>query len=283
METKMTAAMTTVWDALENVFEETAVPFLTSIGGKLVFALLVWFVASKLIKLSVRMLERSKAFGLIEGTVRSFTLSFIRIGLNVLLFITIIAILGVPMSSVVAVVASAAAALGLAMQGALSNLAGGLMLLIFRPFEQGHYIEAAGVAGTVQEINLFYTVLITFDGKKATVPNGTLMNSNIIDCSSEEIRRADVPFTCAKTQDPGKLREMMVAVACRQPKVLLDDENYRPSCYIVGSTNNALKASVRVWCKNEDYWDVYYALNQAVSEALLEAGVQEPTVRIAAE
>ena len=283
METKIASAMTTIGDALEKLFEETALPFLTSIGGKLMFALLVWFVAAKLIKLSVKMLERSKAFGLIEGTVRSFTLSFIRIGLNVLLFITIIAILGVPMSSVVAVVASAAAALGLAMQGALSNLAGGLMLLIFRPFEQGDYIEAAGVAGTVREVNLFYTVLITFDGKKATVPNGILMNSNIIDYSSEAIRRADVPFICAKTQDPDKLREMMLAVAYRQPKVLLDDESHLPSCYIVGSTNNALKASVRVWCKTEDYWDVYFALNQAVSEALLEAGVKEPVVRITSE
>lgn len=281
MKEKMASTMDSAWSALVELFQTTAVPFLTTIGGKLVFALLVWFVGAKLIKMAVKMLERSKAFGLIEATVRSFTLSFIRIGLNVLLFITIIAILGVPMSSVVAVVASAAAALGLAMQGALSNLAGGLMLLIFRPFEQGDYIEAAGVAGTVREINLFYTVLITFDGKKATVPNGILMNSNIIDYTSEEARRADVTFTCAKTQDLDKLRELMIGVAYRQPKILLNDENRLPSFYIVGNTNNALKASVRVWCKTEDYWDVYFALNSAVSEALNEAGVQEPVVRIA--
>lgn len=144
----------------------------------------------------------------IEGTVRTFILSFLKAGLYAILAISIIGIMGVPMASVVAVLASAGVAIGLALQGALSNLAGGIILMIFKPFHQGDYVSAAGVEGVVKEVTLFYTVILTLDNKRITVPNGSLMNANITDYSAEELRRVDLRFACAKSEAPAKIQDM---------------------------------------------------------------------------
>lgn len=148
-------------------------------GGRLLLALLVLLLGRLMIRSLLRLLDKSRLLTRAEGTVRSFTRSFIKIGLHLLLTISIIGILGVPMASVITVLASAGVTVGLALQGALSNLAGGVMLMLFRPFRQGDYISAAGVEGTVREVTLFYTVLMTVDNKRITVPNGGLMNATI--------------------------------------------------------------------------------------------------------
>lgn len=261
-----------------NTLLSTLVSFLASVGGKLVFALLVWVVGSKAIKMLVKMLENDKNFGKVEPTVRGFALSFVKIALNVLLVISIITILGVPMSSIVAVVASCAAAVGLALQGALSNLAGGIMLLLFHPFKQNDYIEAAGVSGTVVEINLMYTVLITPDAKRITVPNGTLMNSNVIDYSAEEYRRVDLAFACAKTENAARVEEILLEKAAAHPLVV--SEKDKPFARLTGGTDTAMQFAVRVWCKNADYWTVYFDLTDSITAALGEAGVQAPATRV---
>ena len=174
----------------------------TAVGGKLILALLVLLIGNALIKSALKMLAKSKLLDKAEGTVRTFTLSFVKIGLYVILVISIIGIMGVPMASVVTVLASAGVAVGLALQGALSNLAGGIMLMLFKPFQLGDYVSAAGVEGVVKEVTLFYTVILTLDNKRITVPNGSLMNANITDFSSEELRRVDLTFACAKSESP---------------------------------------------------------------------------------
>lgn len=153
----------------------------TAAGGKIILALLVLIIGNILIKSVLKFLGKSKMMDKIEGTVRIFILSFLKAGLYAILAISIIGIMGVPMASVVAVLASAGVAIGLALQGALSNLAGGIMLMIFKPFHQGDYVSAAGVEGVVKEVTLFYTVILTLDNKRITVPNGSLMNANITD------------------------------------------------------------------------------------------------------
>ena len=162
---------------------------LVPLVGKLAFALVVWLVGKWAVGKIVGLLEKSKGFARLEGTVRTFALSFVKIGLYVLLGISIIGILGVETSSIVAVLASAGVTVGLALQGALSNLAGGIMLLVFKPFKIGDYVDAAGVSGVVKEVTLFYTVIITVDNKHITVPNGSLMNANVVNYSTEELRR----------------------------------------------------------------------------------------------
>ena len=249
--------------------------------GKLVFALIVWLVGKWAIGKIVGLLEKSKGFARLEGTVQTFTLSFARIGLFVLLVISIIGILGVETSSIVAVLASAGGTVGLALQGALSNLAGGIMLLIFKPFKLGDYVDAAGDSGVVKEVTLFYTVIMTLDNKRITVPNGSLMNTNVVDYSSAELRRVDLTFSCAKSEAPARIQEIMQQVMADNEKVLSQPD--APFARLSGGTNEAMEFTVRAWCKNEDYWTVYFDLTQKITEALAAAGVKAPSVRVVSE
>ena len=189
------------------------------VGGKLVLALLIFIIGRMIINRIVGLFERGKMMDKMDPTVKTFMLNFIKIGLNIVLVISIIGVLGVPMASVVAVLASAGLAVGMALQGALSNLAGGIMLLVFRPFNVGDYIVAAGDEGIVKEITLFYTVLTTTDNKKVTIPNGSLMNANVTNCSSEEFRRVDLTFGLGKGNDIEKVRGVMLDVIDRKSVV----------------------------------------------------------------
>ena len=254
------------------------VPFL----GKVVFAFIVYLVGKWLIRKVLGMMGRSKRFAELDGAVRTFALSFAKLGLYALLFISIIGILGVETSSIVAAVASCGVAVGLALQGALSNLAGGIMLLIFKPFKLGDYVDAAGVSGTVTELTLFYTVLKTPDNKRITVPNGSLMNSNVVDYSCEDLRRVDLAFSCAKGESPAKIQEIMLGVMTRHEKVLQEGDK-APFARLSGGTNQSMDFTVRAWCSNADYWDVFFDLTQGITEALGAAGVQAPAFRVVSD
>ena len=246
--------------------------------GKLAFALVVWLVGKWAVGKIVGLLEKSKGFARLEGTVRTFALSFVKIGLYVLLGISIIGILGVETSSIVAVLASAGVTVGLALQGALSNLAGGIMLLVFKPFRIGDYVDAAGVSGVVKEVTLFYTVIITVDNKHITVPNGTLMNANVVNYSTEDLRRVDLTFSCAKGESPARIQEIMQEVMAGNDKIL--DAPAAPFARLSGGTNESMEFTVRAWCHNDDYWDIYFDLTQKITEALGAAGVKAPAFRV---
>lgn len=254
----------------------------TSIAGKIILALVVYVVGSIIIKSLVNALTKNtKLSPKVDGSVKTFALSFVKIGLYVLLVISIISILGVPMASVITVLASAGIAVGLALQGALSNLAGGIMIMAFKPFKQGDYVDAAGASGIVNEVTLFYTTLLTWDNQKIIIPNGNLMNSNITNYSSEEYRRVDLAFSCAKSEAPAKIQEIMLSTMKKNAKVL--SEPAAPFARIVGATNESMDFTVRAWVKSADYWDVYFDLTQSITEALGAAGVQAPAVRVLTE
>ena len=171
---------------IENLIEAS-----TKLGIKIVACLLTYVIGSYVIKQVVKLLSKSRLLRDAEGTVRTFAVSFVRIALYVILFIMIVGIMGVPMASIITVLASAGVAIGMAMQGALGNIAGGIVLMVFKPFKLGDYISNGEVEGTVRELNLFYTVVVTVDNKRITVPNGTMMNASITDYSSEKFRRVD--------------------------------------------------------------------------------------------
>ncbi|MDO5336605.1 MAG: mechanosensitive ion channel family protein [Eubacteriales bacterium] len=253
----------------------------TTIGTRILFAAILLLVGRLIIKNVVRLLRGNHLFDKTDAAVRSFTLSFVEIGLYVLLVISVIGILGVPMASVVAALASASVAIGLALQGALANLAGGIMLLLFRPFQIGDYIDAAGVSGTAKEITFFYTVLVTFDNKYVTIPNGTLMNANVVNYSTAPVRRVDLNFSCARGESPSKLQDILLEAAFANEKVL--DEPEPPFACITGITDEAMQFSLRIWCQNEYYWTVYFDLNQKIIEALTKNGVHAPAVRVTTE
>ena len=252
----------------------------TTVVGKVLLAIVVWFVGKFIVSKILGLVGKIKVLDKIEPNTRTFVLSALKWLLYVILVVSIVAILGVPMASVITVLGTAGAAIALSLQGSLSNLAGGIMLVIFRPFKVGDFVEASGVTGTVKEITLFYTVLNTVDNCRINVPNGALMNANIVDYSAETTRRVDLSFASAKSEDPKKIQNLMLEVMRQNEKVLKDPA---PFARLSGGTNEAMQFTARAWCKTEDYWDVYFDLTQAITEKLGESGVQAPAVRVISE
>ena len=260
------------------MFDLTAIgDVLISAVAKIVLAVLVWFVGKFIVKKLLKVIEKAKGVQAMEETLRRFVLNGTKIVLYVVLVISVIGILGIPMASIITVLATAGLAVGMAMQGSLSNFAGGIMLMIFRPFKIGDYVAAAGGEGTVKEISLFYTVLNTVDNKTITIPNGSLMNANVTNMSAEDLRRVDLTFGCAKGEDVAKVQQVMLDVMAANELVLKDPA---PFARLSGGSNEAMEFTTRAWCKSADYWTVYFDLTQAITEALGAAGVQAPAVRV---
>ncbi|MBO5639084.1 MAG: mechanosensitive ion channel family protein [Oscillospiraceae bacterium] len=252
----------------------------TTVVGKVLLAIVVWFIGKFIVGKIMQLVGKIKVLDKIEPNTRTFVLSALKWLLYIILVVSIVAILGVPMASVITVLGTAGAAIALSLQGSLSNLAGGIMLVIFRPFKVGDFVEASGVTGTVKEITLFYTVLNTVDNCRINVPNGALMNANIVDYSAEATRRVDLSFASAKSEDPKKIQSLMLEVMEQNEKVLKDPA---PFARLSGGTNEAMQFTARAWCKTEDYWDVYFDLTQAITEKLGENGVQAPAMRVISE
>lgn len=245
----------------------------TSLGIKIVLALLILIVGRFVIKKILAKLEKSKSMEKMDPAVRSFLMSFFKIGLWVVVIISIISVLGVPMASVITVLATCGLAIGMALQGALSNLAGGIMLLLFRPFSVGDLIVATDAEGVVKEINLFYTVLNTLDNKVVSIPNGTLMAANITNVTKEELRRVDLTFNISGADIAGA-RKVMLEQMEANDKVL--HEPAPPFAEPLEGIPGGMCFTTRAWTKTEDYWDVYHALMEAIPTALGEAGIGGP-------
>ena len=233
-------------------------------GLRLLAALAVLIVGWQLIRLLRKRIRKSAWIEKLEDTLQSFLLSLINIITYSALFLTVAAILGVPATSFITILASCGVALGLALQGALSNFAGGLMLLLSKPFSVGDYIETADESGTVAEISVIYTILLTPDNKRITIPNGSITNAVVENYSAEDLRRVDLVFTASYTNDLNKVKSIISDVIAKHPLALQDPAPFvRMSNHAV----NALEYTVRIWCKNADYWDVYFDVIEQVKQA----------------
>ena len=238
---------------LDNILEQTA-PFCI----KLVFAMIVLCGGLALTRLLVKLLKKSHGMNRIEQSAAGFIISFTKISLNVLVVISAAIILGFPAASVVTVLASAGMAIGLAMQGALSNLAGGIMLVIFKPFKVGDYIKTNGNEGTVTDISL---------------PNGTLTNSVIENRSANDIRRIDLTFAVDYSSDIDTVRRVLLGTANSDDKVLSTPE---PEAVLEKQNKSSVDFTLRAWCKTDDYLDTYYRLNEQVKVNFDENKIQIP-------
>ena len=252
----------------------------TNAGGKIILAIIVFIIGKIVIGKLLKLIGKARSFKKMDETAYKFILKLIKAVLYIVLVVSIIGILGVPMASVVAVIASAGVAVGLALQGSLSNLAGGLMLMIFRPFNVGDFIIAAGEEGVVQEISLFYTIILTTDNKRVTIPNGTLMNSNISNASCEETRRVDLTFGCAKGESIEKVTSVMLDIMNKNDLVLKDPE---PFAKLSGGSNESMEFTARAWTLSENYWDTYFSLTEQITEALGNEGIKAPAVRVVSQ
>ena len=257
--------MDTFWEYVKQIG--------TDVGLKIIFGLLVLFIGMKIAKWAVKLVSKGRAFSKLDKSVQSFLLSFIKIILYALVIASAAIIWGIPTTSFLTIFTSAGVAVGLALQGALSNFAGGLMILVFKPFRVGDFIENGSVMGTVNEITIIYTIVHTTDNKVVTIPNGTLTNSNVINYSALPLRRVDIRFSAGYSDDIDKVKKVLMGVAEAHEKILKDPA---PFVRLVAQGVSSLDYTFRVWCNGADYWDVYFDMMENVKKAFDENGICIP-------
>ena len=243
------------------------------IGFNIIEAVLVIFVGWKLINILIKFLIGRKFMEKLDKGVQTFLKSFTVILLRALLFLTAAAILGIPTTNIMALLTSAGLAIGLALQGGLSNLVGGLTLLISKPFVVGDYIDANGKSGTVQSISIFYTTILTIDNCRIVIPNGTLANSVVSNYSAEPRRRVDIDFSVDYESDLDTVYSCLRHVAEKSEYALNDPE---PFTGLKEHGDSALVVTLRVWAETEHYWDLYFYLKDAVKREFDEHGIVIP-------
>ena len=259
-------------DTLQKLWD-TLIELSASVGLKILLSIAVLIIGLVLIKYLVKLIVKSKGFNKIDKTVQTFIKSALSITLKILLIISVIGILGVPLTSIIAVLASAGLAIGLALQGALSNFAGGIMILVFRPFKVGDFVDNGTHMGTVDSITIFYTRLLTIDNKLITIPNSTMTNASITNFSAKEQRRVDFKFTASYNNDVEKVKSILIEIAQNHPLVL-KDMPIMSRLFAHGA--NSLEYILRVWCQAPDYWTIYYDINETVKKEFDTQGIEIP-------
>ena len=250
----------------------------TTSGGKLLLAIVVAIVGLLVIKMLCKLVNRYLGKTKLDAQAVKIVSTVVKVVLYVILLVAVIEILGVPMTSLTALIASCGLAIGLAFQGALANIAGGLLILIFHPFKVGDYIQASDAEGVVKRINIFYTVLNTLDNRVVLVPNGDLMGSNVTNLSAEETRRVDQDFKITNDIDQELVKKVLMGAASGTNGVLPDPA---PFVRLTAVDDDTYIFTVRVWCSTPSYWDVYFDLIENCSKALSENGIDDPEERIA--
>ena len=243
------------------------------LGWTLIKAFLVFIVGRLLINLVNKLIKRVLLKRDIEPSVKSFVGSLVNVVLTILLIISVVGALGVQTTSFAALLASAGVAVGMALSGNLANFAGGLIILLFKPFKVGDYIEAQGIGGTVKEIQIFHTILTTPDNKTVYIPNGSLSSGAVTNFSRQDTRRVDWTFGVDYGEDYNKVKQVIETILSRDSRVLTDPA---PFVALHALADSSVNVVVRVWVKSSDYWDVYFGINQAVYETFNAEGINFP-------
>ena len=230
-----------------------------SIIGAIILYVIGRFIIKWINKLIAKVLEKRK----LEISVQTFLKSLVSILLNLILAFAIVSILGVETTSFSAILASAGVAIGMALSGNLSNFAGGLIILVFKPFKVGDVIDAQGVCGAVKEILIFHTILATPDNRIIYIPNGALSSNTITNLSKEDIRRAEWDFGVEYGEDFGRVKAVLERVIAADKRILTTPA---PFIALGNLSASSVDIKVRVWMKSSDYWDVYFDMNKVVYE-----------------
>lgn len=230
---------------------------------KVLAAILIMLIGFKIVSIIEKKLKKPHKISKLDPTVKTFLISFVTISLKLLIIIVVLSVVGVPMASLVTIVGSCAVAIGLALQGGLSNIAGGLMILLFKPFKVGDYISTNGMEGNVKAITMFYTTITTLDNKIVQLPNGSLSNSNIINYSANPKRRVDIDLSVSYNSDIDKVKKIILDVINKEELILEDEEKFvKLRLY----AESALIFTLRVWVKTPDYWTVYFNLMEKIKK-----------------
>ena len=240
---------------------------------KVITALLILIVGLFLIKIVIKSVKKLMNKGGVDITLQKFLGNLGGWTLKILLFIVVISKLGVETTSFAAILAAAGLAVGLALQGSLANFAGGVLIMIFKPFKIDDLIEAQGQIGVVKEIEIFTTKLIGLSNKEIIIPNGVMSNGTILNYSTEGTRRVDLVIGVSYDADIKKTKEVLMNVLTSHPKVLKDPA---PGVTVSELADSSVNFAVRPWCKTEHYWDVYFEVTENVKLALDKAGIEIP-------
>ncbi len=251
---------------------EAWLPVALQYGAQVTLALLTflfgWWLINTLTAKVSSLLQRRQ----VDPTLHGFIGSLASVVLKVLLLVSVASMVGVETTSFIAVIGAAGLAIGLALQGSLANFAGGVLILLFRPFRVGEWIEAQGIAGTVNSIQIFHTVLKTGDNKTVVVPNGALSNGHITNFSREPRRRADINIGIDYSSDIKLARQILLEIA-EDPRVLREPG---PVVFVTGLGDSSVNLSLRVWVATADFWPVTFSFTEQAKERLTAAGVGIP-------
>lgn len=253
--------------------QDAWLPLMLQYGSQLLLALVTllvgWWIVARITRATLGLMEKRN----VDRTLHGFVGNLLGIGLKVLLLISVAGMVGVQTTSFIAVLGAAGLAIGLALQGSLANFAGGVLILFLRPFKAGEYIEAQGVAGTVDTISIFHTVLKTPDNKTVIVPNGSLSNGNIVNYSRQPTRRVDINLGIDYGDDVKQARSLLLALAQADSRVLKDPE---PVVWLASLGDNSVNLSLRMWTRTEDFWGVFWDIQEQAKESFDANGITIP-------
>lgn len=233
-----------------------------NLSGRLILGGIVLIVGFKLSKILLKLIVKSPIMKQLDPAVQSFLKNSASIGMKVMVLITAASILGLNMTSFITLLGTVGVAVGLSLQGSLSNIAGGLIILIFKPFKIGDFITVDGSSGTVREIGIFYTHLTTADNSKIIIPNSIVSNETLVNATEQDIRRVDINVTVNYDSDIQKVKDILTGIANSHPDVL--QEPAPPLARVASHGPNALEFAFRSWCKSENYWDVKFDLLESI-------------------
>jgi len=249
-------------------------------GPKLLLAILVlvigFWIIKKVVKISDKLFEKSK----VDVSLRKFLLSLIGIGLKILLLISVCSMIGIETTSFVALIGAAGLAVGMALQGSLANFAGGVLILLFKPYKVGDLIEACGFCGVVTDIHIFTTTLCTADQKTIIIPNASLSNGNITNYSTSPTRRVDLVIGIDYSADIKQAKDILAEVCKNHPAVINNDPALATTIAVVNLGESSVDLCVRPYCKSADYWTVYFEILEQSKNALEKGGVSIPFPQI---
>ncbi len=260
-EESITKAQEWLWEVLPG--------FATSI----ITAILILIFGLWLIKFINRMVRKFFSRADYDPSLESFLQSFINIGLKIVLFVLVITELGVQSSSLVAMLGAAGLAIGLALQGSLANFAGGVLILVFKPFKVGDFISAQGVDGTVKEITIFTTKLSTFGNQIAIIPNGQLSNNNIINYNAQSTRRDKITVGIGYSSNIKQAKDILLQICAENEDILKDPA---PEVYVGELADSSVNLSLRFWAENEVFWAAHFNVLEELKNRFDEAGIEIP-------
>ncbi|MBD3178839.1 MAG: mechanosensitive ion channel [Candidatus Latescibacteria bacterium] len=244
-----------------------------SYGSKLILAVLVLIIGLWIIRILSRLVEKAMLRHEFDLSLQKFLVHLISISLKAMLFISVISMVGVKTTSFVAVLGAAGLALGFALQGSLSNFAGGVMILLFKPFKIGDVIETQGYTGSVVEIRIFNTIIKTFDNKKIIVPNGAVSSGSITNYTAEPTRRVDMTFGIGYDDDIARAKSVLKGLVDSDERILKDPA---PMIVVAEHADSSVNLYVRPWCRTEDYWGIYFDMHEKVKLAFDREGISIP-------